>query len=98
LDALIAQQRMNKMLQMGDETGVYMNPVTLMDQADKTNMGVFLESRNPTTGEEMPILRPEDIYERTIKAAPKFKSINELEENRLLLDDLNKRGQLFYGV
>lgn len=98
LDALISQQQMNKMLQMGDETGVYMNPATLMDQADKTNMGVFLESRNPTTGEEMPILRPEDIYERTIKAEPKFKSINELEENRLFLDDLNRRGQLFYGV
>ena len=98
LDALISQQQMNKMLQMGDETGVYMNPVTLMDQADETNMGIFLESRDPITGEERPILRPEDTYERIIKADPKFKSINELEENRLFLDDLNRQGQLFYGV
>lgn len=100
LDALISKQQMDKMLQMGDETGVYMNPATLMDQADQgpMGMGVFLESRNPTTGEKMPILRPEDIYERTIKAEPKFKSINELEENRLFLDDLNRRGQLFRAI
>ena len=98
LDALISQQQMNKMLQMGDETGVYMNPATLMDQADETNMGIFLEDRDPITGEERPVLRPEDMYERRIKAEPKFKSINELEENRLFLNDLNRRGQLFYGV